>query len=107
MWKRFYIFFYFLTVFTYLIILPAFLGYAMGPLSRLSCPVCLSVTLIYIVATGQTVGWIKMKLGIDAGLDPVDIVLDGDPALPEGAQPPIFCQCLLWSNGWMDQDTTW
>ena len=21
--------------------------------------------------------------------------------------PPIFGQCLLWSNGWMDQDPTW
>ena len=23
------------------------------------------------------------------------------------AQPPIFGQCPLWPNGWMDQDGTW
>jgi len=45
----------------------------------LSCPVCLSVTLVYC---GQTVGWIKMKLGVEVGLDPGHIVLDGDPAPP-------------------------
>jgi len=39
------------------------------------CPVCLSVTF-------QTVGWIKMPLGTEAGLGPGDIVLDGDPAPP-------------------------
>ena len=28
--------------------------------------------------------------------------------LPKGAQPPpIFGPCLLWSNGWLDQDATW
>jgi len=36
------------------------------------CPV-LSLTLVYC---GQTVGWIKMKLGMQVG----QIVLDGDPA---------------------------
>jgi len=24
-----------------------------------------------------------------------------------GAPSPILCPCLLWSNGWMDQDDTW
>jgi len=47
----------------------------MGPLG-LSCLSVLSVTLVY----GQTVGWIKMKLGMQAGLGPGHIVLDGDPA---------------------------
>ena len=37
----------------------------------------LSVTLVY---SGQTAGWIKMKLGMDAGLGPGHIVLNGDPA---------------------------
>jgi len=23
------------------------------------------------------------------------------------AQPPIFGPCLLWPNGWMDEDATW
>jgi len=50
--------------------------YAIGPLSVLSS---LSVTLVYC---GQTVGWIKMKLGVEVGLDPGHIVLDGDPAPP-------------------------
>ena len=26
---------------------------------------------------------------------------------PKGTQPPIFCPCLLWSNGQMDEDATW
>jgi len=50
----------------------------------------LSVTLVYF---GQMVGWIKMKLGMQVGLSSDQNVLDGDPY-------------LLWSNGWMDQDTT-
>jgi len=34
------------------------------------------------------------------------IMLDGTQ-LPKGAQPPIFGPCLLWPNGWIDQDATW
>ena len=45
----------------------------------LCCPVCLSVTLAYC---GQTVGWIKIKLGMQVGLNPGHTVLDGDPAPP-------------------------
>ena len=53
-------------------------------------------------------GWIKMKLGTEVGLGPGDIVLYGDLApFPKGHSPPIFCPCLLWPNGWMDQDATW
>ena len=68
-------------------------------------------------------GWIKMPLGTEVGLDPGNIVLDGDPAPPwKGTQqPPTFVvyrrrhlcvhinhgPCLLWPNGWMDEDTTW
>jgi len=54
------------------------------------CLPCLSVTL---VCCGQTVGWIKMKLGTQAGLDPGHIVLDGDPApaSQNGHSHPIFC----------------
>jgi len=93
--------------------------YAIGPLSVclslclsvLSCPVlsvCLTVTLVYC---GQTVGSIKMKLGMPVGLRPGHIVLHGDPAPPPqkgGRVPsPLFSPCLLWPNGWMDQDTTW
>jgi len=34
---------------------------------------------------GQMAGWIRIPLGTEVGLGP----------------------CLLWPNGWMDQDTTW
>jgi len=44
------------------------------------CPICLSVTLVYGYNWDQTVGWIKMPLGTEAGLGPGDIVLDGDTA---------------------------
>ena len=75
-------------------------------LSVLSCPVCLSVTLVYC---RQTVGWIKMKLSVQVGFGPGHIVLDGDAApLPQREwSPPIFGPCLLWPNGWMDEDATW
>jgi len=77
----------------------------------LSCPVCLCVCLIEtLVYCGQTVAWIKTKLGTAVGLGPGHIVLDGDPApSPKRgtAVPTIFGPCLLWPNGWMDQDATW
>jgi len=41
----------------------------------------------------------------DGGSVAGHIVLDGDPA-PKGA-PTILDPCLLWPNGWMDQDVTW
>jgi len=66
------------------------------------------------VYCGQTTGWIKMPLGMEAGLGPGYIVLDGDLALPpkkkkrKEAQPPSFGSCvLLRPNGWMDQDVSW
>ena len=42
------------------------------------------------VRRGQTAGWIKMALGMEVGLGPRYIVLDGHPAtLPKrGAEPP-------------------
>ena len=50
-----------------------------------------------------------MALGVEVGLGPGHIVLDGDPApLPKkGAEPQIFGPILLWPNGWMHQDATW
>jgi len=66
------------------------------------CPVCpvLCVTLVYC---GQTVRWIKTKLGMQVGLGPGHIVLDGDPApLPNGAQPhPIFRPISVVTK-WLD-----
>jgi len=49
--------------------------------SCLSCPVCLSVTLVYCVQTAPEKG-------------------HSSPA-------PLFDPCLLWWNGWMNQDATW
>ena len=61
------------------------------------------------ICCGQMAGWIKMPLGREVGLSPSDIVLDGDaaPLSERGWSPPIFGLCLLWPNGWMDQDATW
>jgi len=56
-------------------------------LSVLSCPVCLSLTLVYC---GQTVGWIKMKLGMQVGDGIGHTVLDGDPAPPKKGHSPQF-----------------
>jgi len=58
--------------------------------------------------TAPMAGWIKMPLGMEVGLSPGDFALDGDPVLPQkGGIAPIFDPCLLWPNGWMDQDSTW
>jgi len=61
------------------------------------------------VYCGQMAEWIKMVLGMEVGLGPIHIVLDGDTApLPKkGAEPPIFGLSLLWPKGWMHQDATW
>jgi len=66
----------------------------------LYCPVCLSVTLVYC---GQTVGWVKMTLGMEVGLGPSHIVLDGDQLSPKKGvqQPPNFGPCVLWPNSCM------
>jgi len=40
-----------------------------------------------------------MKLGLEVGLGPGHIVLDGDPSPPKGAEPPNFGPYLLWPNG--------
>jgi len=45
-----------------------------------------------------------MALGMEVGLGPGDIVIDGDLSAPalKGHSPSIFGQCPLWPNGWMD-----
>ena len=61
--------------------------YAIGPLS-----VCLSVlsvpsvTLVY----SQTIGWIKVKFGMQVALGPGQNVLDWDLAPPPKGQSPQF-----------------
>jgi len=57
------------------------------------CPVrlfCLSCQSVTLVCCGQTVGRIKMKLGVQVGLVPGNIVLDGDPAPPKKGTAPNF-----------------
>jgi len=53
------------------------------------CRSCLSVKLVYCV---QTLGWIRMPLGMVVGLNPGHIVFDRDPALPhtKGRSTPTF-----------------
>jgi len=59
------------------------------------------------VCCGQTAGWIKMPLGTEVNLGPGDVVLDGVAAPVKSGTAPVFGACLLWSNRWMDEDTTW
>jgi len=51
-----------------------------------------------------------MKFGIEVGLGPGNIVLDGNQApRPKkgGTAAPHFSAHVLWPNGWMDQHATW
>ena len=57
-----------------------------------------------LVYCGQTVGWIKMKLGTKVGLSPGHIVLDGDPAPPpqRGTFPQLSAHvCCGQAAGWI------
>jgi len=66
------------------------------------CPVCpvLSVTLVYC---GQTVEWINIKLGMQVGLGPGHIVLDGDPAPhpQRGTASNFWPVCCGQTAGWI------
>jgi len=61
------------------------------------------------ICCDQMAEWIKMPLAREVGYGPSDIVLDGIqlPLPKKGQSPQIFGPCLLWPNGWMDQDGTW
>ena len=61
------------------------------------------------ICCGQMAGWIKMPFGMAVHVGPDRIVLDGNPGPPhKGHSSPLnFGQCLLWPNGWMDQNATW
>jgi len=65
----------------------------------LSCLSCLSVTLVY---RGQTVGRIKMKLGMQVGLCPGHIVLDGNPALPQKGDTASNFRPMSIVAKWLD-----
>jgi len=59
----------------------------------------LSVTLVYC---GQTVGWIKMKLGTEVGLGPYHIVSDGDQAPPKRHNPQVSVHVYCGQTaGWI------
>jgi len=63
--------------------------------------VCLSVLSVTMVYCGQTVGWIKMPRGAEAGLGPGGILLDGDPPRKGHSSPHfsahIYCgQTARW-----------
>jgi len=60
--------------------------YAIGPLSALS----VSVSVCDIGVLCQTVGWIRRPLVMEVGLGLGHIVLDGDPAPPQGHNSPTF-----------------
>ena len=65
------------------------------------------------ICCGQMAAWIKMPLSMELGLGPGDFVRwEPRSCLPKGGRlrpPPkfFFRPCLLWPNGWMDQDATW
>ena len=85
--------------------------------------IVLSVLSIMLVYCGQTVGWIRMTLGTEVDLGPSLHCIRWGPSSPqrkEHSSPPHsqFTDagspasvnrgaCLLWQNGWMDQDATW
>jgi len=52
----------------------------------------------------KTAQWIKVSLGMEVGLCPGHIVLDGDQAPPaqKRGRAPQFS-----ANGWAHQDATW
>ena len=64
---------------------------------------CLSVLSVTLVYCGQRVGWIKMKLGVEVGLGPGHIVLDGTqlPSL-KGHSPQFSAHvCCGQMAGWI------
>jgi len=75
---------------------------------NVGCAVCLWVCDVGVLWPSG--GWIKMKLGVKAGLVPGHIVLGGEltPSFNPKKEhsPPIFGPCLLWLNGCMGQDAT-
>ena len=75
------------TVFGRSFVIPMLWDHRLSCLCAMSCPICLSVTLVYC---GQTVGLIKMNLGMEVGLGPGHILLDGDPVSPEKGHNPQF-----------------
>ena len=61
------------------------------------------------VYCGQTAAWVKMPLGTEIGfLRDIVSMWTRLPAEKKAHPPhPIFGPCLLWPNGWMDEDAAW
>ena len=86
------------------------------------CLSCLSVCNVGVLS--QTVVWIKRQLGTEVDLGPGDVLIGTKLSPQKRAQhpPPLsrftdgrrqacICinrgPCLLWPNGWMEQNSTW
>ena len=56
------------------------------------CPACLSCPVCDVGVWWPKVGWIQVKLGMQVGLGPGHILLDGDPGPPpqRATAPPIY-----------------
>jgi len=69
---------------------------------------CLSacLTVCDVSGPGQTVGWIRMPLGMVVGLGPGHILLDGTQ-LPKGAQSPNFRRMPVVAIRLDNQNATW
>jgi len=78
------------------------------PMLSVRCPVCAVCLPVTFMHCGQTVGHIKMKLGMQVGLDPGHIVLGGEPAPPplKGHSPKFSAHIFCGQIGCMDQDVT-
>ena len=59
------------------------------------------------ICCGQMAGWINMPLGREVGLDPNNIMLDGDPVPHKRGTAPPPTLFGPWPNDWMDQDASW
>ena len=67
--------------------------FVIRPLLSGHCPVQLGTAPQFSahICCSQIAGWIKMPLGTEVGLNPSDIVLEGDPApLPKRGHNPQF-----------------
>ena len=63
------------------------------------CPVCMFVGDVAVLR--QMVGWIKMKLGMQVGLGPGHIVLDGHPA-PQKRDTALNFRPMSVVAKWLD-----
>ena len=68
--------------------------------------VWLSRSSVTLVCCGQTVGWIKIKLGMQEAMA-ILCETGTHLRLLERAEPLQFSAHMSWPNGWTDQDATW